>query len=300
MGRNTVKLFNRLAITDEDINEFNKVVASSFRDGYTTSSIILENMMFNRKLAPLIRNQGIDNTHKVASLVKILNSSIKGHSNFLYKESSEFTSFEEVLVHHFTEETTRSEMQDFIKNHGYKELMASNLLTGIVEKDLFTEVDLGVYYPSSKFQISEKAVDALTEYIQTQMGDREYLSLNLLEGYRSVLPSIDFRWNPFSMKSILVKNGYRHIQKVYQDYRYDMIIVRENSDINGFDELVHFILKKEHEYMGNMHESDIYDFLADKGILRKKDAIYEKILPYEIKNESSLMEVNEIGMVKLK
>ncbi|MFC5465963.1 sigma factor-like helix-turn-helix DNA-binding protein [Lederbergia graminis] len=298
-GKNTVKLFSHLLITDEEREELNKLIESCFEKGYTTSSILFENMLFNRKLAPFIQKNGIDHNQKIASLVKSLYPFIKGHLNFLYYEGSKFTNFEEVLVHHFKNEATRSEIQAFIMKHGYKELMVSILITSIVEKDLFTEIDLGLYYPTSKFQISEDAIEALTQYIETQMKDKAYLSLNLLEGYRTVLPSVDFRWNPFSMKSVLIKNGYRQIQKIYQDYRYDMIIiVSEKSKIKSFEELVHFILF--HEYQGNLHESDVYDFLANKGILRKRDSIYEKVLPYEIKNDGTLIKVDEIGMVKLK
>ncbi|WP_099157063.1 sigma factor-like helix-turn-helix DNA-binding protein [Virgibacillus ndiopensis] len=294
--KNTVKLFDSL-LTNDEKEELIRVVEANMKNGYTTSSLIYEQMMFNKKLAPLIQKKNINSSVKISSIVKNMMPSVKGHHNFLYTEGSKFTTFEDVIVDHFKDETPRSAIQSFILQHGYKDLMVSNFLDRIVENNYFIEIDLGVYYPSDKFSISEETVQTLIQFIEVKMGNQQYISLNTVEGYRSALPAIDFRWNPFLLKSILVKNGYRQIEKIHNDYRYDMIIlVPESSTIKSFDELTYSILKD--RYNGNMHETAVYHFLADKGLLRKKD--YGKTLPYEIRSKSNLIQVDEIGIVKLK
>src|SRR5699024_724809 len=294
--RNRVKLFDSL-LTEDEKAELMKLVEKSMKNGYTTSTLIFEQMMFHPRLAPLIQKKEINTSTKVSAIVKNIMPSVKGRQKFLYKEGSRLTSFEEVIVDHFRDEVNRSEMQAFILEHGYKELMASNILDKILKHDYFMEIDLGVYYPTDKFHISEEAVQALQQFLKEKTGHQEFISLSNVEGYRSSLPPIDFRWNPFLMKSILTHNGYRQIEKKYNDYRYDMILlVSESSTIKTFDELVYTLIKN--QYNGNMHESEVYDFLADKGVLRKKNS--EKTLPYEIRSESDLVYVDEIGIVHVR
>ena len=128
---------------------------------------------------------------------------------------------------------------------------------------------------------------------------KEYISISNLKGYKRRLPDIGFRWNPYLMKTILVMNGYRQITKVYNDYRFDKIVlVKENSLITSFEELVYFVLKN--EYDGNMHERDVYEFLMEKGILREQDSPYSKVLPHELKNFDNLVNVDNIGIVTLR
>ncbi|SET57433.1 RNA polymerase sigma factor, sigma-70 family [Oceanobacillus limi] len=297
--KNTIKLLGALGLTEAEKTELIHVAKKTMENGYTTSGIIFEQILFNKKLAPIIQTKEINSTSKLASIIKSLIPTLKGQNNFLYEEDSEITSFEEVIVHEFREETTRKEIQDFILQHGYKPLMASNLLEKIIENNYFMEIDLGIFYPASNFTISKDVENQLINYIEAQMGEKDYLSLNQIEGYRSALPSIDFRWNPYLIKSILVQKGYRQIKKIHHDYRYDRILlVRADSPITTFNELVYTVLKK--EYNGNFHETAIHDFLSDKGIIRQKGSGKEKVLPYEIKHRSDLIEIDSIGIVTLR
>ncbi|MFD1039253.1 sigma factor-like helix-turn-helix DNA-binding protein [Virgibacillus byunsanensis] len=298
-GTNKVKLFDDLQLSDEQVSELSKLVESSLKEGYTTTSIIFEEMLFNKKLSPVIHEKGIDENGKLSAIIKILNPTIRGHMNFLYHKDSTITSFEEAIAYRFTGETPREEIKRFIIEHGYKELMASIFLERIVEQDYFVEIDLGIYYPTNNFTIPEEAVTSLTSLIESRMGENGFISLSNLEGYKGNLPSISFRWNPYLMKSILLNHGYRHIKKEHHDYRYDQIIlVKNESKIDRFEELIHHILMN--EYKGNMHESTVYDFLATKGIVRKKDYIHEKTLPYEVRKESKLVNVDELGIVTVR
>ncbi|WP_040978386.1 sigma factor-like helix-turn-helix DNA-binding protein [Oceanobacillus jeddahense] len=294
--KNKVRLFDTL-LTQEEKEALIEVVNNNMEKGYTTSSLILEQIMFDKVLAPLIHKKDINSSTKMASIIKNLMPSVKGHSNFLYVETGSYTTFEDVILDHFREETTRKEIQSFILEHGFKDLMALNYLNKIIDHGYFTEIDMGMYYPSDKLHIPDEAVKALKQFITEKMGSQAYISLSAIEGYRSALPAIDFQWNPVLMKSILINNGYRQIERTYKDHRFDMIIlVPESSTVRTLEELVYGILKD--QYTENMHESLVYDFLADKGILRKKD--YGKTLPHEIRKSSDRIQIDEIGIVELK
>lgn len=298
-GTNQVKLFEEIGLTNEQKEGLIALADRSLKDGYTTSAILYKELMFDRSLSSLISEKGIDNTAKLAAMIKILKPTLKGHTNFMYEEGCPFTSIEDVVVHHFDYETSRSEMKDFVMEYGYKEVMASNIVVKLLEQEAFIEVDLDRLYPASKFVIPNEVINELKAFLEEKMEGKEYISLSNLKGYKRKLPPIEFRWNPHLMKSILIKQGYRQINKIYKDYRYDkVILVKEDSKIQTFEELVYFVLKEEYE--GNMHEVKVYDFLAEKGILRQQDYDHNKELPYEIRSYNNLIHVDELGFVTLR
>jgi stress response protein SCP2 len=295
-GSNQVKLFKSIGLTNEEKEGLLALVNRSLKDGYTTAGILYKELMFDRSLAGLI-GKGIDTNAKLAAVIKKLKSNLKGHVNFLYEEGSPLTSFDEVILSTFKEGASRRDIHDFAKEHGYSEVMASNLIGSLLDQELLIEVDFDLLYPANEFHIPVEVVQALTAFIDQNMQGKRYISLNQLTGYKRKLPVIPFRWNPFVMLSILVKHGFRQISKIHRDYRYDKILlVKETSEIQTFEELVYFVLK---EYEGNMHEVKVYEFLVEKGILREQDSDYDKVLPSEIKDSGNLISVNNIGIVTL-
>jgi hypothetical protein len=147
-------------------------------------------------------------------------------------------------------------------------------------------------YPANEFLIPDEVVQALTAVVEQHMQGKRYISLNQLTEYTEKLLIIPFRWNPFVMRSILVKHGFRQISKIHRDYRYDKILlVKEASEIQTFEELVYLVLKEEYE--GNMHEVKVYEFLVERGILREQDSDYDKVLPSEIKDSGKLISVEK-------
>lgn len=160
-------------------------------------------------------------------------------------------------------------------------------------------MDLGKLYPAEKLEVSDAVVSELVQLVEEARDEKEYISLHNLKGYKRRLPHIGFEVEPFPYETILVENGYRHITKIISDYRYDKIVmVKEDSSISSFEELVHFVLK--HEYAGNMHERSVYDFLVEKGIVREQDSPSSKVLPHELKNVDNLVNVDELGIVTLR
>lgn len=299
-GPNQVTYFDHLQLSEKEKNELTQLAQRSLQDGYTTTARIYKELMFNPILAPLIHEKEIDEQGKLAAIIKILISGLKGHINFLYLEDSPCKSFEEVLLHTFDEVTTRSEIREFALEFGYKDMMISHLIGKLIERSSFIEVDIDELYPAEKFEVSDEAVRALLQFAEENMQGKEYISISNLKGYRRKLPPLDdFRWNAHIIKSILVQHGYRQISKKFNDYRYDkVIVVREESKIQSFEELIYHILQE--EYKGNMHEIPIYDFLASKGILREQEHDSKKVLPYEIKNINNLIAIDDLGYVTLK
>ena len=206
---------------------------------------------------------------------------------------------EEALVDTFRRETTRAELRECVESFGYKEQMIFNIVSDLIEEGLFIESSRDGLYPADMLQLSDGEIQEVLTYIEEQMNGKEYLCLSLLKGYRRKLPAIELSWNPHLIKTILLANGYRQIIRVNNDYRYDEpIVVRESSDIQSFSDLVYFVL--ENEYEGQMQEMAIFDFLAEKRIVRPHTDDAKKLLPYEIKHNHEQFEIDEMGFVQLK
>ncbi|MGD7054228.1 sigma factor-like helix-turn-helix DNA-binding protein [Sutcliffiella horikoshii] len=298
-GKNKVILFEKIGLSDLEKAGLISLTKKMLKDGYTTTGILYKELMFDPSLSQIISQKGVDDQWKLSSILKIIIPELRGHVNFIYMEGSSFTSFESVMIHHFQEETTRKELRSFAVDFGYKEVMASNMMKKLLDQGDFVEIDLDKLYPGDKFHIEEEAVNELLMLVEGFQGNAAYLPLSKISGYRRKLPSIDFRWNPYLMKTILLKNGYRQITKIMSDYRYDKILmVKEDSPLKTFEELVHYVLKNEYE--GNMHQTQVYDFLVEKGILREQDSLYSKVLPHELKDFDNLVNVDSLGIVTLR
>lgn len=298
-GKNKVILFEKVGLSDQEKAGLISLTKKMLKDGFTTTGILYKELMFDPSLSSIISKRGIDDQWKLSSILKIIIPELKGHVNFIYVEGSSFTSFESVMIHHFQEETTRKELSSFAVDFGYKEVMASNMMKNLLEQEAFVDIDLDKLYPGDKLRIDKEAVHELLMLVEEFQGDAAFLPLSKISGYRRRLPSIDFRWNPYLMKTILLRNGYRQITKIMNDYRFDkLLMVKEDSPLKTFEELVHHVLKN--EYDGNMHQTQVYDFLVEKGILREQDRLYSKVLPHELKDFDNLVNVDSLGIVTLR
>lgn len=275
-------LFENLKFTAPDKNLFTRFVTTYFDKGYATASFILKEMMADQKLSSLLAKMKIDDYSKLTGVIKVLMPHIKGSANFLHVAGNTLDSFEKVICSKFTSKTSRKELKEFAYQHGYSERNAAEINKRLLERGIFIEIGLDELYPADRFKISQSELDEVCGIVELVMGRNEYLSLHKLDWYEDELPGLDFPWNAFLLKSVLEMCGYRQVKKIICDYRFDQIIVvRGSSPIQTFEDLVLHVIHN--EYSGDTDEKDIYDFLAEKGILNEQEYMYQKVLPNEIK-----------------
>lgn len=294
-GTNSVILVENLNLSNAEKDQLKQFFLNGFEEGFTTANKLYKDMMFDRKLSVLLRNKGIDEPAKLPALIKIMIPNVKGHTNFLYLDGSKYDSIDKVIEEKFTEETSRQEIRDLLLEFGYKEMMVGNILKRVMEHGKFTEVDFNVLYPTKKIDITVDTLNEIKAFAEEAQGDKNYLSVSSLKGYRRKLPPVQFRWNPFLLTSLLEQCGYRQIKKNISDYRYDkLIVVKEDSPLQTFEDLILYIL--EYEFTGNMHEYSIYEYLMEHGIVREQEYNHKKVLPHEIRNSEKL-EFDDLGYV---
>lgn len=294
-GKNTVKIIGDI-LNDKEFSELSRVIEDQLSKGYTTSSMIYSDMVFNPILSEFRIREKLDNHNKLRSILRKYFPDLKG-ANFLHSDDTKYSSIFEVLLDKFKEETSRKEIESFLRKLGYKEVTISHYIDKIIDDKFFIEIDQKLYLPYKNLDISDETIDSLVDYVNKCMGSKEYISIRKLEGYRKVLPKINHRWNPNLISSLLQNKGFRKLEKKYDDYRNDMIVlVKESSQFYKFSDLASSLIINKYE--GNMHESSVYDFLHEEGLLKRKE--YGKHLPKSILEDSDSIKVDELGIVKVR
>lgn len=294
----TITTIDNFKVSDEEKNEIAAVINKlMFKEGYTSTNLLLKEMMFNPKLGPFIKRNNIDSNEILAAVIKKLFNNLKGHSNFIYNEYSKFKTIEDVVKDKFKDTFYKEEVKDFVYSFGYKGVMVGRTLNNIIDQGIFIEISNDEFVNIDNFNIDDFVVDETVKYVNEQMGNKEYLVVSELSGYRRVLPVVDYKWNPYLIKSIVTRKGYKEIVRTFQDIRSEkVIVVRESSKIDSFADLLYYVISNEYE--GNMHESKIYDFLAEKGLVTKQEFLLDKKMPYDLKI-SGKIKIDEVGRVEL-
>lgn len=283
---------------DDEIREFDIIVKDSMKNGFSTAYLIFNKMLFNEKLYSMINRNNINQSSTMANLIRKLYKDIFGHINFLYYKGSDYQNIYDVIVSNFKYQTSRKELADYLLSLGYKISTTGVYINNLIENKMYKEISLDELVPIDMFNIRDEDINVLKDEISSMMGDNEYISLSALKNYRKNLPNIDFRWNPYVIRSILVDYGFKSIVRRNSDYRLDcVIILKEDSEINYFDELAYYLLKN--DYDGNLHEKPVYEYLVSLGLLKfQEDKRYWQ-LPYEIVN-SELFSIDNTGRISLK
>jgi molybdopterin converting factor small subunit len=280
-GNSQVILVEKLNLTKAEENRLKEYFLKYFQNGFTTASLMYKEMMSER-VSVLLEYKGIDEYSKLASLVKALLPNVKGSQNYLYLQGYEYDSFEKVILAKFAGITGKERIKEFVRKYEYSERSEREILRNLLYQGILIEIDEDLLYPSNKLRLSDATKAKIKAFAEEEMGSEPYLSLNNLKEYESKLPLIGFPWNSYLLKTVLLRCGFRQVKKVISNYLYDKIIlVREESPFNTLEDLILYLLDK--EYKGDHHEKEIYDFLVGKGILRKQDVTYKKVLPFEIK-----------------
>lgn len=299
-GKLEVILSKCIQISAEEKSNLRKFIDSNMQKGYTTTSLLFYKMLLESDLKDFVSNNNIDEYSKLGNVIKCYFPYIKGSRNFLYLQECKLKSMEDVILHEFIEITTRDEIRDMILSYRYSEMMTSSIIENLLLEGKYLEISNDELIPKEKLDIGTEAIEAVIEQIKSNMGEKPYVSLSSMKGYRRKLPDLGHLWNEYLLKTVAMqeKNCFRIIQKIYRNYRYDkVILVDAASNIYTFEDLIYYILKN--EYTGNMHEIKIYDYLVEMGILYTQRDLYSKKLPYEI-YQSRRIEIDNLGRVTIK
>lgn len=269
------------------------------RDKYVITQKVYKETVVDPQVFQFYKSFEIMDGKAIAGYIKHLIPKLKGHSTFLSSLDSGITSIVDIITMKFKERCSKREIQQYLLDFGYKEAATYALLCQLISNNIYYQVDSDEFITKEEFEhIFEQVHDRVKCVIDERIGAKEYLILNnIAPSLRRELPRIDHRWSPELIYSIIIQQGYRGIEKEFSDYRTDRkIVVKEDSPIFRFDQLVYYILKN--EYDGIMHESYICNDLMEHGVIFNTDSSLRK-LPIEIR-KSKLFEIDELGRLSIK
>lgn len=239
-------------------------------------------MKYSSKFSKILKRLRVDNELKLEGLIKAILSNVKGSSEHLYLSGYDMNSFSIVVAQKFLTHVTTQEIKQFAEKNGINHTKCNELLTRLVEDGLFIEIDTDKLYNAKHFPFSSSTLEKLKKLLDEKMGGEQYFSISKLTGYEHILPPVGFFWNPMLLKSFLVKCGFRQVEKLKHGHSSgNVIMVKEVSYIHTFEDLLIHIIQK--EFTGIVHESKLYDFLVNKGILREQESMGKNYLSQDIK-----------------
>ncbi|MFJ8451765.1 sigma factor-like helix-turn-helix DNA-binding protein [Aerococcus viridans] len=297
-GQNKYRLIGEW-LSNEYLEETKLIITKHFEEfGFITENQLFEEAQFSSTLYKLIDEEKANTSEKFRSIFRPFLQELRGNQVFITPEGSKYQSIYDHILEKFPEGVARDELQTYLSDELlYRSGTMGTVIDKLLIQNIMFEGGLGYLYPNHKLQISRDIEEEVLNYIEEEKKGKPYIILKNLIGYRSKLPSINMEWNPYIIKHILVENGYKNVEVFNRDYRMDqLILIEEDHEINTLDELLFFVLKNNYE--GNWHEEYVAKYLEKTGFLREKS--YErKRLPVSIYKNSSLISVDELGIVNL-
>ncbi|MGL4774712.1 MAG: sigma factor-like helix-turn-helix DNA-binding protein [Clostridium sp.] len=286
-----------LEISEKEVKEIRRLVDKLLsKSGFTTGFLIYEKAKSEDELKGLLKRGNINRSDKIASIVKKLFKDIRGHINFIYNEKSVYKSIEEVISKGISGRVRRESLKEYMSSLGYRDMMTSMTINKVIDNGCFYEISREELVSSNTFKPSKEVIRAVISFIEKKFGEEDYLVLSNLNDFKE-LPNIEYEWSAHLIKSIACLNGYKGIERIYNDIRGEKIIIgRENGEIQSYDELLVYLLKN--NYNGKMLEGKIYDFFAEYGVVKNHKDLIDKKIPYDLKVTGKI-KVDEVGRVTL-
>ncbi|ERK30327.1 sigma factor-like helix-turn-helix DNA-binding protein [Clostridium intestinale] len=295
-----ITLISNELLTENIKSKFKDMVSESLsKYGVVSTQLIYSKAMIDIELYTFFKHFHIKSGEGIAAIIKFLDPNLKGHTNLLYYEYSKVKSPEDIVISKFREVHKKEEIKSLLKEIGYKEASIGNIFAKLIEeKEYYLISNIEIVYKDKLEEIEGNVINDIYSLLGSEIGEKAYIVVNNISRLRRRLPRINFTWEPELISSLVNGKKYRRVKRVYYDYvgvTDRVILVKDSSSIERFDELVKHIITN--EYNGVNHIDYIYNFLVDQGVIYNNEK--NKSLPYEILT-SKLFEIDEMGRFKIK
>jgi len=259
----TVESFN---FQQDELEQLESEVNRAMKNGYVFTYDLQFELGFNEQLEPIIQKYNLLNDTTLIAILKWLLPNLYGHSKLLYWKDSSISKLEQVIANEHTDLIIRHEMSQFIERKGYSIQTITQMLSLVIQEKYFYHYTTVQYINAKQLCFSNEVKESLTAYLNEQMKENGYMSVYSMVGFTNELvPISEHQWTEWLIYQFAEQVGFKQIE-VVNDYRYDrLILVKEDLQIERFDQLILHILKM--EYDGRYHEEDLAHYLESKNLL---------------------------------
>lgn len=155
-----------------------------------------------------------------------------------------------------------------------------------VDKRFFRISD-DIYVKNENIQICTDEMEQAFHALKDIIDDKDFMPSSWINRF-DTFPVIAYQWNEFLLNSITGRKSweYKQISPLVKDRRYNRaVFVRSDLNINTYEELVAFLLKKQE--LNNLSEKNMLNFLIINGLAIKS-------IPHELYSGDSIKFDGEI------
>ena len=168
------------------------------------------------------------------------------------------------------EEIDIADLQDYLYSIGKGNNSISILLDNI--SDEFIRADENMLIRSSLLNLSAERIKEIEDIaLALIQNNSDFLVVSRMKEYL-LFPDIGLKWNPFLLVSV-VKYYCKRLKIISKkvDYRYiNEIIVDSRLNIDNYQHLLQYILRKEHKKMPFRTLKELREYLNNKGLADKE------------------------------
>ncbi len=298
VGSQKVAILDSLFKEDEKAR-FIEILEDDMKLGYTTTNRVYLRFRFDETMNSFLKRNNINNAIDIAHIMKALDENIRGHNVFMYYENQDIKNVRDVISSRYPVKVYRYQIIEILNEFNMSEdQIAYHLKAFLLEKH-YVQISREEYLNYKYFSLDKEIEDSIISFFDKIYKEKGFI---VTEEYVSEITrnykSNEYGWNQFTLATILIKNGYKRLERFNSDYRYErLVLVKEDREFDDIAYLIYDLIKN--QYQGNLHEIPVYEFLSEKGIYRLELEDYNKKLQIDAKSED-LISVDMIGNIKLK
>lgn len=257
------------------INEATKQRLKRFLDDYIADGPVSAKEVYN-KIYPLenefLLSNKIYNHIALYSLFRYLfPDDFEFSHSYVSLKGSKVTTFNTLIKEYLScfDEIYISDLKDYVQTVRGGSFNLSLFLDDI--SDEFLRVDESLLLRIDKLNLSEEVIESIEETTLALLGQSGYISVKKIKDYY-FYPDIGIKWTPFLLTSIIKYLSKKlKIINSAADYRYiNEIIIDSSLNINSYDELLRYALKKEITYGSFKTLGEVKEFLMRDGLISNK------------------------------
>lgn len=293
VGNKQLKLVNEYKFTTEELKIVKDFMDEQLKKGYVFTIDLLFATFSNSVIENILNSRELLDEYSLMGFLKWLYPELRGFSKLLYFKDSPIQTLEQILEIEFPGIITRSELLDFVDSKGYSEQMYYKIIGDLTLNKKFFYYSSTSFINSNQIGFTEQVKESLRDYLDKEFKDKTYVSVIALMGFTQKLPKIStsYEWSHSLIYELAATVGYKQIDTT-RDYRYNkLVLVKDDSPINNYEDLIYFVAK--HEYTGKFHEESFAQYLVSKKLAHNPRRLSSEIY------ESNYFSFDKLGFFSL-